>query len=202
MGYRGRRNKGHSAENGWLSTVLSLKPGTGSNFDLHDTISWISPAIHRWNCARARARARVIPQRFELELSWLIQIKQRLRNHKMCTCRHVSLLAFTYRPIYLCFQSQISLPCNCRTMKVVLYSDLCFTAQELCEGRGGRLGLPVPNRLVFMVSVDVNTELNYYTLRGQELCESRGGRPGLPVPNSLYGLCECKATLGWTDLCK
>ena len=87
-------------------------------------------------------------------------------------------IALTYRPIYLCFQNQISLPCNCRTMKVVLCSDLCFTAQELCEGRGGRPGLPVPNRLVFIVSVDVNIELNYYTLRVQELCESRGGCPG------------------------
>ena len=49
-------------------------------------------------------------------------------------------------------------------------------AQELCESRGGRPGLPVPD--------------SPYGLRGrkatlknraQELCESRGGRPGLPV---------------------
>ena len=36
-----------------------------------------------------------------------------------------------------------------------------------------------------MVSVDVDIELNYYTVRAQELCESGGGRPGLPVPNRL-----------------
>ena len=49
-------------------------------------------------------------------------------------------------------------------------------AQELCESRGGRPGLPVPNKPT--VSVDVN--------RAQELCESRGGRPGLPSPISLW----------------
>ena len=30
-----------------------------------------------------------------------------------------------------------------------------------------------------MVSVDVDIELNYYTVRAPGLCESRGGRAGL-----------------------
>ena len=52
-------------------------------------------------------------------------------------------------------------------------------AQELCESRGGRPRLPVPNKPT--VSVDVKHTL--FRRRAQELCESRGGRPGLPVPN-------------------
>ena len=67
-------------------------------------------------------------------------------------------------------------------------------AQELCESRGGRPGLPVPNKP--MVSVDVkHYERRSETLRirAQELCESRGGRPGLPVPNKPDGFCGRKA---------
>ena len=54
-------------------------------------------------------------------------------------------------------------------------------AQELCESRGGRPGLPVPNKPT--VSVDVKQHSTRSHIRAQELCESRGGRPGLPVPN-------------------
>ena len=43
-------------------------------------------------------------------------------------------------------------------------------AQELCESRGGRPGLSVPNSPYRLCR----------RLRAQELCESRGGRPGLP----------------------
>ena len=66
-----------------------------------------------------------------------------------------------------------------------------ISAQELCESRGGRPGLPVPNS--FYALCGRKATLNY--LRAQELCESRGGRPGLPVPNSFYALCGRKATL-------
>ena len=63
-------------------------------------------------------------------------------------------------------------------------------AWKLCESRGGRPGLPVPNS-TFGLCGRKATLKN----RAQELCESRGGRPGLPVPNSPYGVCGRKATL-------
>ena len=65
-----------------------------------------------------------------------------------------------------------------------------FRAQELCEGRGGCPGLPVPNSF-YGLCVRKAT-LNF---RAQELCEGGGGRPGLPVPNSPYGLRGRKAAL-------
>ena len=49
-------------------------------------------------------------------------------------------------------------------------------AQELCESRGGRPGLPVPCKPDGFRGRKVIV---------QELCESRGGRPGLSVPTSL-----------------
>ena len=66
-------------------------------------------------------------------------------------------------------------------------------AQELCECRGGRPGLPVPSSLYGLCGRKATLKLN--VSRAQELCESRGGRPGLPVPNSPYGLCGLKASL-------
>ena len=50
--------------------------------------------------------------------------------------------------------------------------------RELCESRGRRPGLPVPNCLYGFCGrkATVNS-----TFRAQELCESRGGRPGLPT---------------------
>ena len=53
--------------------------------------------------------------------------------------------------------------------------------QELCESRGGRPGLLVPNR---RVSVDVKQHWTRIH-RDKELCESLGGRPGLSVLTSL-----------------
>ena len=56
---------------------------------------------------------------------------------------------------------------------------LWVRAQELCESRGGRPGLP--SLIVLTVSVDVKQRFNQpHNDRAQELCESRGGRPGLP----------------------
>ena len=63
-------------------------------------------------------------------------------------------------------------------------------AQELCESRDGRQGLPVPNS-PYGLCGRKETLKN----RPQEVCESRGGRPGLSVPNSPYGLCGRKASL-------
>ena len=65
-------------------------------------------------------------------------------------------------------------------------------AQELCESRGGRPGLPVPNSPYGLRGHKAILNLSN---RAQELCESRGGRPGLPVPNSPCGFCGRKATL-------
>ena len=63
--------------------------------------------------------------------------------------------------------------------------------QELCESRGGRPGLPIPNGPYGLCSVKAKLPSH----RAQELCESRGGRPGFPVPNSPYGLCGRKVTM-------
>ena len=64
-------------------------------------------------------------------------------------------------------------------------------AQELCESRGGRPGLPVPNSPCGLCGR--KSALNRH--RTQKLCESRGGRPGLPVPNNPYVRCGRKARL-------
>ena len=54
--------------------------------------------------------------------------------------------------------------------------------QELCESRGGRPGLPIPNGPYGLCRVKAKLP----SLRAQKLCESRGG---------LYGLCGRKVTL-------
>ena len=72
--------------------------------------------------------------------------------------------------------------------------DHDYGEQELCESRGGRLGLPVPNKPT--VSVDVKQQwISTQSVRAQELCGRRNSRPGLPIPNSLYGLCGRKTAL-------
>ena len=68
-------------------------------------------------------------------------------------------------------------------------------AQELCESRGGRPGLPVPNSPYGLCGRKATLNLKFLHFRAQELCESRGGRPGLPVPNGPYGLCGRDATM-------
>ena len=68
-------------------------------------------------------------------------------------------------------------------------------AQELCESRGGRPGLAVPNSPYGLCGRKATLNLNLgQSVRAQELCESRGGISGLAVPNSPYGLCGRKAT--------
>ena len=51
---------------------------------------------------------------------------------------------------------------------------------SVCENRGDRPGLPVPNSPYSLCGrkATLNKTL---VLRAQELCESRGRRPGLPV---------------------
>ena len=64
-------------------------------------------------------------------------------------------------------------------------------AQELCESRGGRPGLPVPNSPDGLCGR--KETLNFTEkVRVQELCESRGGRPGLPVPNRPFTSVDVK----------
>ena len=68
--------------------------------------------------------------------------------------------------------------------KATLNEWLLRRVQELCESRGGRLGLPVPNSPYGLCGHKAT--LNEWLLRrAQELCDSRNRRPGLPVPNSL-----------------
>ena len=62
---------------------------------------------------------------------------------------------------------------------------LLFSAQELCESRGGRPGLPVPNKEAYDFCIRTATLQQQHLLlfSAQELCESRSSRPGLPVPD-------------------
>ena len=60
-------------------------------------------------------------------------------------------------------------------------------AEELCESRGGRPGLPVPNSPYGLCGR--KARLNEpRAVQAQGLCENRGGHAGLPIPNNPYGL--------------
>ena len=63
-------------------------------------------------------------------------------------------------------------------------------AQEQCESRGGRPGLPVSNSPYGLCGRKATLKN-----RAHWLCESRGGRPWLPVPKGLNCLCGRNATL-------
>ena len=67
-------------------------------------------------------------------------------------------------------------------------------AQELCESRGGRPGLPVPNS-PYGLRGRKATLNEPRAVQAQELCKNRGGRPGLPIPNNPYGLRGRKAVV-------
>ena len=69
------------------------------------------------------------------------------------------------------------------------------TAQELCESRGGRPGLPVSNSPYGLCGRKATLNSTGSELR---MCESRDCRPGLPFSNSPYGLCGRKTTLNST----
>ena len=66
-------------------------------------------------------------------------------------------------------------------------------AQELCESRGGRPGLPVLNSPYGLCGHKATLNCNMTELRSCVKVEV--GRPGFPVLNSPYGLCGHKATL-------
>ena len=72
-----------------------------------------------------------------------------------------------------------------------------IVAHKLCESRGGRPGLPVPNKPYGLCErkATLNQLTRIEMFRAQELCEGPGGRPGLPVPNKPCGFCGRKATL-------
>ena len=60
-------------------------------------------------------------------------------------------------------------------------SSAIRSSTELYESRGGRPGLPVPNKPTVPADVKQHfISFNHSRPRAQELCESRGGRPGLP----------------------
>ena len=63
-------------------------------------------------------------------------------------------------------------------------------AQEVCESRDGRPGLPVASSLYGLCGRKATLSDEF---RAQELCENRGGRARLPVANSPYSLCGPKA---------
>ena len=59
-------------------------------------------------------------------------------------------------------------------------------AQEVCESRGGRPGLPVPNS-AYKLSVWTYSNIEHgVSERAQEVCVNRGGRPGLYCLWSLW----------------
>ena len=65
--------------------------------------------------------------------------------------------------------------CICTWSPCILWEP--FTAQELCESRGGRPGLPVPKSPYGLCGRKATIILNVGTL------QNPGGRPGLSVPN-------------------
>ena len=81
-----------------------------------------------------------------------------------------------YQPNALPLSQTAKLTCLLTTGLAVVVK-----ARELCESRGGRPGLPVPNSPYGLCGR--KARLNYPLVRAQELCESRGGRPALLVPN-------------------
>ena len=62
---------------------------------------------------------------------------------------------------------------------VLTYQTISLGAQGLCEGRGGRPGLPVPNSQYGLGGRKATLNSNTSPLRARELWESRSGRPGL-----------------------
>ena len=66
--------------------------------------------------------------------------------------------------------------------------ELERSEQELCQGRGGRAGLPVPNSPYGLCGRKATLE-EEEDGKTQELCESLGGFPGLPDTNSPIGRC-------------
>ena len=74
------------------------------------------------------------------------------------------------------------------------WTELAQTVHQLCESRGGRTGLPVPNNPYGPYGHKAT--LNWTSAnRVQELRESRGGCAGLPVSNKPYDFCGRKANL-------
>ena len=78
---------------------------------------------------------------------------------------------------------------------VLRWSAPGVKAQELCESRSGRPGLPVPDSPYgfFGLKAAFEEENEDTNIRAQELCESGGGRPGVLVSNSPYGFFGLKA---------
>ena len=70
-------------------------------------------------------------------------------------------------------------------LKALWVSLPALGVQELCESRGGRPGLPVPNSPYGLCGRKAALNLEQSD-RVQELCENRGGRPGFPIPSSPY----------------
>ena len=87
---------------------------------------------------------------------------------------------------FLSFEANVEVAVlGCSSLTVLMFFCGCkatvnsncqsSTAQELCESRGGRPGLPVPNSPYCFCGHKATLKN-----RAQALCESRGGRPGLP----------------------
>ena len=73
------------------------------------------------------------------------------------------------------------------TLFIKTKTQSSFRAQELCESRSGRPGLPVPNKPYSLCGRQATLKQKQKQkscFRVEELCESRGGRPGQnKVPN-------------------
>ena len=72
--------------------------------------------------------------------------------------------------------------------------DCKFRAEELCESRGGRCGLPVPSSPYGLCGRKATLNLNSDTQSSGAVRKSRW-TSWTGVPNSLYGLCGRKVTL-------
>ena len=74
-------------------------------------------------------------------------------------------------------------------------------AHELCESRGGRPGLPVPNSPRVLCGRKATFKKNAKTSELRSCLKVELDVLGLIVPNSPYGLCGRKATLNsnWSN---
>ena len=73
-------------------------------------------------------------------------------------------------------------------------------AQGLCEGRGGRAGLPDPNSPYGLCGRKATLNSNKALIRAQELCE-QGGRSGLLSLIDLMASVDVKQSFKKTKLC-
>ena len=91
-----------------------------------------------------------------------------------------------------CFETTGDTTCCFKALSIVTSS---VRAQELCESRGGRRGLPVPNNSYGLCGRKATFEEDVYHSELRSCVEIEMAVLSSSVPNNPYGLCGRKATL-------